>query len=120
MLESKFRAEFQVVDKLAGEKLSDRVEGVIHLFEQPYDDLSFWHGVAEAAIPFNAFTKHAPQHSWVDRINVYLEDGRAGQCCILHVSSQHGVSGDYTRLQLVGTSKLKAPDVDNPHFAPSF
>ena len=119
MVEKKFRAEFQVVDKLAGKQLSDRVEGVIHLFEQQYDDLSFWHGVAEAAIPWNAFTQHAPEDSWVDRVNVYLEDGRAGQCHILHVSSQQGASGDYTRLQLTGTSKLEEPDVENPHFTPS-
>ena len=82
MAQQKFRASFQVVDKLKGKRLSNRVDGVIHLFEHQYDDeLSFWHGVAEVSIPWNAFTQHAPEESWIERVNVFLDDGRAGQGC---------------------------------------
>ena len=119
MAEKKLTAEFQVVDKLAGTKLSERVEGMIHLFEHQYDDLFFWHGVAEAAIPSNAFTQHAPDDAWVQRVNLYLEDGRAGQCQLLHPGIQMGASGAYTRLQLTGISKFKELNSRNPHFKPS-
>ena len=121
MIETKFPARFQVVDKLDGKQLSNPVEGVIHLFEQQYnDELFFWHGVAEVAIPWNAFTQHAPERSWVERVNVFLEDGRAGQGHILAVSAQKGESSDYMRIQLAGTSRLLNLDLDNPHFAPIF
>jgi len=121
MVDNKFNASFQVVDKLNGERLSDRVAGVFHLFEQEYPGaLSFWYGVAEAAIPWNAFARHAPNESWVDRVNVYLEDGRAGQCHILGVSAQGGADGDYMRIQLTGLSALRVLDPDDPHFSPLF
>lgn len=120
MKQTKYHAEFQVVDKREGTALSVRIEGVIHLFEQNYDDLFFWHGVAEADIPWNAFTQHAPEDAWVERVNVYLEDGRAGQCQLLHAGSQKGASGDYTRFQLAGLSDLKELNPREPHFTPTF
>lgn len=121
MVETKFDARFQVVDKLACRQLSNLVDGVIHLFEHQYnDELFFWHGVAEVGIPWNALTQRPPEHSWVERVNVFLEDGRAGQCHILTFSGEKGESGDYARIQLTGTSKLLNLDANDPHFTPVF
>ena len=121
MVEKKLDARFQVVDKRDGKQLSNPVDGVIHLFEQRYnDELFFWYGVAEVAIPWNAFTQHAPKDSWVERVNLVLQDGRASQCQLLSASTQQGASGDYTRIQLIGTSKLVNLDRNEPHFTPVF
>jgi hypothetical protein len=121
MHESKLNAEFQVVDKLACKKLSARVSGAIPLIEHQYDeDLSFWHGVAEVAIPLSALTQRPPEHAWVERVNLFLDDGRAGQCHVLTFQAQGGASGEYSRIQLVGLSELAKFDEHNPHFAPAF
>jgi hypothetical protein len=117
---NKFDARLQVVDKLARVALSDTVDGVMHLFEHKYDELFFWYGVAEAAIPEKAFWQHAPDLAWVERVNVVLEDGRAGQCQILSLTAQRGATGDYMRIQLSGASALKPLDSGSPHFCPFF
>jgi hypothetical protein len=121
MGDRKLRASFQIVDKLTRQPLSEWVDGVIHLFEQQYDpDFIFWHGVAEAALPWSAFSRHAPEDSWVEHANVVLEDGRVGQCRIGGVKAEKGDVGDYMRIKLVGTSSLRAFDQGDPHIVPFF
>lgn len=88
-------------------------EGLLHLFEQPYDEIigDFWYGVAELACSVEDFVTSTNVLGPTEnlRIHIALEDGRRGLARLLRAHAHDDDGRQTCRMKLFGTVPLSAP-----------
>ena len=108
MLESKIGCKVSFSHDSDPEVTTPDYDGIIHLFEQPYDEWipAFWYGVSEMICTPDDLepTRKLPVEGI--RINISLADGRSGIARLYraHLRSEENVIN--ARLAIVGLAPL--------------